>query len=423
MIEKRSKARRILMIAPTPFFADRGCHVRILGEAKALMALGNELLLCTYGLGRDVESIPTVRTMRIPWYKKLSPGPSIHKIYIDLLLLWQVLIACRKFRPDIIHAHLHEGIAIGKLASKLFNIPLVADLQGSLTGELVAHKALPEVGWLVRPIQWLEKMINHMPLHLIASSTHMGRATQQEFGIPSQRLTTLMDGVDLDIFSPSEPDRALRASLGIEPDERLVVFIGVLTEYQGIDLLIESIPQVVKECPKAKFMIIGYPDEERYRERARALGVDAYTIFTGKIPYADAPRYLSLAQVAVSPKISTTEANLKLFTYMAMGLPTVVFDNPVNREILGDLGSYARFGDTADLAHTLVKLLNNEAEAQQLGAACRQKAIDDYSWLAVGRQLGSIYDSQIESPNYAQIKHAGNRWSWFHRFTLNRRIG
>jgi glycosyltransferase involved in cell wall biosynthesis len=420
MIENRSKSKKILMIAPTPFFADRGCHVRILGEAKALIALGNELLLCTYGLGRDIEPIPTVRTMSLPWYKKLSPGPSVHKIYVDLLLLWNVLWACRSFRPDIIHAHLHEGIAIGKVASKLFGIPLVADLQGSLTAELVAHKALPDVRWLVKPVQWLEKLINRMPLHLIASSTHMGRVTQNEFDIPAQRLTTLMDGVDLDVFSPGEPDPHLRGSLGIQPDERVVVFIGVLTEYQGIDLLIKSIPQVVKECPKAKFLIIGYPDEEHYRAQARALGVEEFTLFTGKIPYADAPRYLSLAQVAVSPKISTTEANLKLFTYMAMGLPTVVFDNPVNREILGDLGSYARFGDVADLARVLTGLLNDEEEARQLGAACRQKAIDDYSWLAVGRQLGSIYDSQIESPNYAHVKHTGNRWGWFHRFTLNR---
>ena len=49
---------RIVMIAPTPFFADRGCHIRILGEAKALIDLGHELILCTYFLGRDIEAYP-----------------------------------------------------------------------------------------------------------------------------------------------------------------------------------------------------------------------------------------------------------------------------------------------------------------------------------------------------------------------------
>lgn len=114
MTNKDTISRRILMIAPTPFFADRGCHVRIRGEAQSLIAHGHQLLLCTYGLGRDVDGIPTVRTMNVPWYTKLSPGPSIHKIYVDIMLLWTVIWVSRRFRPDVVHGHLHEGVLIGK---------------------------------------------------------------------------------------------------------------------------------------------------------------------------------------------------------------------------------------------------------------------------------------------------------------------
>ena len=119
---------------------------------------------------------------------------------------------------------------------------------------------------------------------------------------------------------------------------QVVIYIGVLTEYQGIDLLIEAIPLVTRELPDVKFLVVGYPNEDSYRQKARVLGVEKFVHFTGKIPHEDLPRYLSLADVAVSPKISTTEANLKLFSYLGMALPTVVFDNPINREILGDLG-------------------------------------------------------------------------------------
>jgi glycosyltransferase involved in cell wall biosynthesis len=209
----------ILMIAPTPFFADRGCHVRIMGEAKALIALGNKLILCTYGLGRNVDGIPTERALAIPWYKKLSAGPSIHKFYIDVLLLWKVLRVCRRFRPGIIHAHLHEGIVIGKIASKLFGIPLVADLQGSLTEELLDHKFIPNVRWLVKAIRWIEKKINQMPTHLIVSSTHTANTCINTYGISVDRVSSIMDGVDLDIFSPQEKDPTLQASLGILANE------------------------------------------------------------------------------------------------------------------------------------------------------------------------------------------------------------
>lgn len=423
MRENNRYPKRILMIAPTPFFADRGCHVRILGEAKALIELGNQLLLSTYSLGRDIDPIPTVRTLKIPWYKKLAPGPSFHKLYIDLLLLWNVLLTCYRFRPDILHAHLHEGIVIGKIASKIFKIPIIADLQGSLTLELLDHKFIPSWRWLLKLMHWVEKQIDHMAHHLIVSSTHTSSLVLRTYALPEKRVTTLIDGVDLDIFSPRPENTALRASLGIRPDERLIVFIGVLTHYQGIDLLLEAIPQVVDKCPQAKCLIIGYPDEEVYRAKAQALGIAKYVCFTGKIPYADAPQYLSLAQVAVSPKLSTTEANLKLFTYMAMGLPTVVFDNPVNREILGDLGVYAKMGDVDDLARVLIAVIQDPGYAQQLGAQNRQKAVDNYSWLALGKRLVETYDSLLGEKEHGTVKSLGDRWSWIYRFSPNRRTG
>ena len=207
--------KRILMIAPTPFFADRGCHVRILGQAKALINLGHEVTLCTYYLGRDVDGVPTERTLVVPWYHKLSPGPSWHKFYIDMLLLWKVLAACRKSRPEIIHAHLHEGIVIGKIASRLFGVPLVADIQGSLTDELLAHKFIPNLRSVIAFVRWLEKRIGRMPAHLIVSSTQTAQMCVDVYGIPADRISSLMDGVDLEIFSPREKDPVLRGLLEI----------------------------------------------------------------------------------------------------------------------------------------------------------------------------------------------------------------
>ncbi len=389
--------RRILMVAPTPFFADRGCHVRILGEAQALIDLGHEIKVCTYPLGRDIPGIPTERTVPIPWYKKLSAGPSVHKFYIDLLLLERVLAVARRFRPDIIHAHLHEGIVLGKIASMLLRIPLVADLQGSLTAELLDHRFIPQSGWFVRGVQRIEGSINAMPRHLIVSSTRTARSTEQTFAVSADRISTIIDGVDLEVFSPRPRDPALRDRLGIRPDDQVITFIGVLTEYQGIDLLLEAIPAVVARFPRVRFLIMGYP-EEGYREKARALGVDAATCFTGRIPYAEAPEYLSLADLAVSPKVSTTEANLKLFTYMAMGLPSVVFDNEVNREILGELGIYASpSGDAGAYSAALIRALADPATTAELGQRSRQKAVEEYSWLNVGRQLESIYTRTIDN--------------------------
>jgi glycosyltransferase involved in cell wall biosynthesis len=135
--------------------------------------------------------------------------------------------------------------------------------------------------------------------------------------------------------------------------------------------------------------------------------------------------------VAVSPKISTTEANLKLFSYLGMALPTVVFDNPVNREILGDLGIYATAGDVKSLAGALVSILQDRSRARQLGVQGRVKAAADYSWLAVGKRLKDIYESvghsaieskhqEGEENNYAKIEDPGDRGSRLHGLPFNK---
>lgn len=384
--------KRILVVAPTPFFADRGCHVRILGEIKALKSQGWTVQVCTYHLGRDIEGIDTVRTMNIPWYQKLSAGPSIHKFYIDVLLLWIVLRSCGAFRPHIIHAHLHEGIVIGKLASMLFGIPMVADLQGSLTEEILDHEFIPRWPWLVGLVRWIEKNVNKMPRHLITSASRLTQLVTEKFGMTD--VSTIGDGVDLDVFYRRSEDLELKAELGIGVKDKVAVFIGVLASYQGIDLLLEAAAIVLKKVHTAKFLILGFP-EQAYREKAISMGLGEHVIFTGKIAYADAPRYLSLGDVAVSPKISSSEANLKLFTYMAMGLPSIVFDNSVNREILGDLGVYAKNGEVHAFAQRLVELLTDTARARKLGEDSYQKASSEYSWDAVGHRLQEVYERYV----------------------------
>ena len=100
---------RIMMIAPTPFFADRGCHTRIYGEITALQRLGHEVELVTYGLGRDIEGVKTVRSYNFPWYKKLTAGPSVWKILLLPFIYHTARKEIKRYNPDIVHAHLHEA--------------------------------------------------------------------------------------------------------------------------------------------------------------------------------------------------------------------------------------------------------------------------------------------------------------------------
>src|SRR5581483_10112486 len=315
---------RVLAIAPTPFFADYGCHVRIYEEARALGRLGHEVVICTYHNGRNPPPAPGVRVRRmprVPWHAEVRVGSTYHKLYFDALLAATALVASLG-RIDVVHAHLHEGALIGALVSRLRRVPLVFDYQGSRTREMLDHQFLREESPLYRPLQRLEHLIERLPDLIITSSQH---AAHQLCGWQGVRVECLPDAVDTHVFRPPpvEQVQALRRRLGIPPEREVVGFLGLLAEYQGVGHLLYAARRVIERRPGTHFLIMGYPGLERYQRQAYDLQILDHVTFTGRVPYAEAPLHLALADVAVSPKRSASEANGKLLNYMAMGLPTI----------------------------------------------------------------------------------------------------
>jgi glycosyltransferase involved in cell wall biosynthesis len=387
------KPLRVLMIAPTPYFSDRGCHVRIYEEANALRQLGVDVRIVTYHLGRDLCQVPTYRACRIPWYKKIEAGPSWHKPYLDILLLFKAMGIARTFSPDLIHAHLHEGALVGYFLKKWLRIPLLFDYQGSLTAEISAHRFINKKSLAHRTFALLEGSINKMADFIVTSSGPSASMLVTEWRLPANRVQALIDGVDTDVFFPHSKE-ACRNKLNLKMDVPIIGFLGLLNEYQGIDILFEAIALLKSQNIRLCFLIMGFP-EQAYAEKARALGLEGMIRFTGRVDYRLAPQYLSACDVAVSPKISLAEANGKLFNYMACGLPTVVFDTPINREILGDTGIYATYGDARDLAQKIVMLATSEQMKQERSAKSRAKAVEEHSWLARGATLLELYGSML----------------------------
>ena len=158
----------------------------------------------------------------------------------------------------------------------------------------------------------IERWLVRWPDRIVMSATN-GLSLLAAQGVPSDRVSALPDGVDVEAFRREPPDPLLISRLGLE-GKRVVVFLGVLTPYQGVDLLLDVVPIVARSVPDVHFLILGYPNEERYRAQARERGLEGLASFPGRVAYAEAGRWLSLGEVAVSLKRSPTEANGKLPT-------------------------------------------------------------------------------------------------------------
>jgi glycosyltransferase involved in cell wall biosynthesis len=396
---------RILMIAPTSFFADYGCHVRILEEARVLHKLGHQVTVVTYRNGKDMPGLDIERTSPIPWRRHYEVGSSRHKIAFDGLLGVKTLALLASRRYDIIHAHLHEGALIGLVLGWLFRIPVVFDFQGSLTEEMIDHHFLSREGAFYKPLRRLECWIDRKPPVVFTNSAHAKRILTEQFGCPPAHIRILPDCVNCEVFRPATEldgaeQLALRRSLGVPDGHKVIVYLGLLAEYQGTGLLLEAMQRILQQHPDVFLLLMGFPGVQSYRRKAEALGIGHAVTLTGRVAYMDAPRYVALGDVAVAPKLSQTEGAGKLLNYMAAGLPTVAFDTPVAREYLGRDGQLALRGDVDSLAQVLADCLFPPASAphvmSELGLRLRQRAIQQFDWQQAGALIVETYKDLLD---------------------------
>jgi glycosyltransferase involved in cell wall biosynthesis len=148
--------------------------------------------------------------------------------------------------------------------------------------------------------------------------------------------------------------------------------------------------------PEAHLLLMGHPNEARYRDEVARLGLASSVTLTGRIEYQDTARYLALGDVGVSPKHASTEANGKVLHYMACGLPAVAYDGPVSRALMGDDGALVPMRDTVALAEACVGLLRDPGERARRGRALRERAVEAFSWPALGARLLDVYRACLD---------------------------
>lgn len=388
---------RILVVAPTPFFSDRGTHIRILEEALALEKLGNEITIATYHIGKDIDKhIDTkidVRRIRrlLFWYKKLEAGPDWQKILLNIMLIRKAFNLARTQRPDIIHGHLHEGALIGWIVQKaLFwrKMKLVVDFHGSLTREMVSHGYLK--GGLKLVFSYVEIFINNLGDFAITSSweeTEDVKRTRK-----SSPVETVLDGANIDESRVKKTKEELKKDWEIPEGKFVVGYTGGLVANKGIEFLLEAIEIIMKERKDIFFLIGGFPAEgvEKFIKK-NGFAKDEVRLVS-PLDYFRLFEFLNICDVAIDPKGSDTgQASGKILNYMGSGLPVICFDKTNNRNYLGEGGYFCQDGNSEEIAKAIIALKNNPDDIIRKGKLNKEKA-REYGWNKSGEKINNIYN-------------------------------
>jgi glycosyltransferase involved in cell wall biosynthesis len=217
--------------------------------------------------------------------------------------------------------------------------------------------------------------------------------------VDKKKIIHVPDGIDGVFTVETNKVIEIKKRLKIKEDKKIIVYLGTLNRLEGTDILLEVARRILLCRKDLIFMIMGYPNVEFYKNKAKQLGIQENVIFTGKINYDEALNYLSLGTLAISPKISETEGNGKLLLYMLAGLPAVVFDTWANRETLGPYGIYCQFGSVDDMVEKLNKHIDTGQNIKfEMKTKLTERVKTKFNWDDIVRKIIYSYELAASKP-------------------------
>jgi len=378
---------RILMIAPQPYYEERGTLIAIELLLKALSERGDHVDLLTMHLGED-RVFSQGKIIRIqPWPRPgtIKPGLSVGKLWCDVFLFFRAFGLVRKEKYDLIHA-VEEAGFMALLLGKVFRVPYVFDVDSSMTTQIIDR--FKWIAPFAAPLRWLESLPSRYAVAVVPMCDSLAEEIR---AVSKQKIFVLND-----ISLPGNPDAKaenLRELLALK-DELLVMYVGNLESYQGIDLLLESFARVIESQLSARLVIIGGRSEdiEKYKRQADDLGIAEHVNLVGPKSVAALDQYLVQADVLVSPRIQGTNTPMKIYSYLGSGRAVVATNLPTHTQVMDESVAALAAPEAGEFGAALIKVLSDDQERERLGRQAAILADQKYSWPAFKKQVELIFD-------------------------------
>lgn len=390
-----TKPLRILMVAPQPFFRARGTPFSVLHRIRALCSAGHRVDLITYPFGEDVQidGLDIQRAARPPFVRDVKIGPSVAKVLLDIPVFLATRRALRAREYDIIHSHEEAAFFCVNLARK-YELPHVYDMHSSLPQQLNTFDSY-NLGPIRRVFEYLENRVLKTCDGVITICQDLADTATPVCGsVPHAMIENTAD--DRKAFASNSED--VRKSLGLS-DKKLILYTGTFESYQGLDLLMDAMSLLARDCPSAHLMMVGGNPEqvEKYRQIAANLGLSDKVTFTGMISPSRIPAFQDASDLIVSPRSSGTNSPLKIYGYMRCGRPIVATNLFTHTQVLDDSVSLLVEPTPEGLAGGMRRFIEDPEYAASIGSAAAARAEREFSDDAYIRKVLDFYDEVQES--------------------------
>lgn len=393
----KKKPLHIIFATLAKMYHNAGDTTHVLELARELSRCGARVTLVASGKPNEalagVEVIDAGRVVQ---------GGVIVRLFtfvlLSLLVLYHVLRLSRQ--ADVLYTRDASLSFLFVPLSYIHRLPLVFEVNGFWS---IEKKMFPPSlgGRLISLISRLaERNMARHARAFICVTEGIRNTLAQEYGAPFERMKVVHNGVNLELFSPDADTKEhadLRKSLDLRKDDGVILYLGTLLPWQDVPLLLEAAGELDMKTKRAVLLIVGEGSQrEQLEEQARRLSQRVRVVFTGHVPYRQAPAYICLADVCALPR--TREVNektglspIKLYAYLACGKPVVAsrIDGLEFLEEAG-LGTLVTCGDVDGFASALQNRLEDPRDRKALARRIRDYAESHCGWEKTAKSVFEV---------------------------------
>ncbi len=394
---KGARGRRALILVENlsvPF--DR----RVWQECRTLRDAGWEVdVICPRGAKRDTEPEAVIDGVRIHRYplRAATGGPAGYLKEYGAAL-WHTARLARKVGPvDVVHAcNPPDLLFLPALRLKRQGARFVFD-QHDLVPELYLSRFGRGKDLLYRGVCALERMTYRAADVVLATNESYKDVAVRRGGRRPEDVFVVRSAPDTERFHPVEPEPELRRG-----KPHLLCYLGVMGPQDGVDYALRALAKLRDEQGRTDWhaVFVGGGDTfDAMVELSRELGLADQVEFTGRVPDADLVRYLSSADVCLSPDpcnpLNDVSTMNKVLEYMVMGRPIVSFDLKEARVSAGEAAVYAKGDDEGEFAALIARLLDDHEQRSRMGKSGQERINGPLAWRNSQAALLAAYEAAV----------------------------
>jgi alpha-maltose-1-phosphate synthase len=389
---------------PPHVYGGAGVHVEYLARELARLEPPHHVQVLSFGEQRTAEGRLRVEGVQPPVE---LPGQDPRHTKLFATLLQDLVMSARVADADVVHCHTWYTHLAGCLVKQLHGVPLVLT-----THSLEPHRPwkAEQLGTAYQASSWVERTAYENADGVVAVSESMKRDVHGLYGVPTERIRVIHNGIDLAQYRPS-PDPALLAEYGIDADVPFVLFVGRITRQKGIIHLVNAIRHFHEGVQVV--LCAGAPDTPEIAremtdavERARADSSHTIVWIREMLPKEKVIALYTHAAIFVCPSIYEP--------FGIINLEAMACETPVVASAVGGIPEVVEHGETGllvppetltptevqprhpeqfarDLAAAVNVLLDDPDLRATMGRAARTRVEREFSWTAIARQTAEFY--------------------------------